>query len=548
MFGSEVNVDARFGGNIAHKLYYSLSGRYLYKYGYRKGDESNAYNIGGNLTYDFNDRHSLSLDASYYKGIVNTSPSLLFYTGGATTNPMQPIMIDNSPSQSKRYDEGLGTIKTIQDRVDVVLTYEGKLAENHKIQVKALYHYLKNKYDTNVQSLWYSVSTGTMNMNMFVSDVTQSGSYFTDQKMGGQIRYDWNHRNGLFIAGFDSIYNIGERYLALNYPPSTNMRHYLYTPITMNKLTNSLYAIEKYDFTQRFSLTLGARYENANYTGTRKYSFVMNNPTPQYGVRRPNYTISDNISNFALELTPKYEFGSGNVYAKYERGFRSPNPDNLSSYSGSAYVDSNVRSEYYHTFEIGSKLNLGSHVFVSGAVFYTLTENELYNYGSAHSGMSGFGFGNYGLTQRAGVELFSEQAFFERSLRFSESFTYVDARILSGSRNGVNMDNRLIPYVSNYKATIGANWDISKHFGIWTQNSFVGEQRDLANRRIDAYILTDLGVDMRFGDFSVAVGVRNLFNTLYFMYYNSDTSDMTIGYSYLYAPGRTFFADLRYAF
>ncbi|WP_455939531.1 TonB-dependent receptor [Helicobacter fennelliae] len=556
IFGSEVNTDARFGGKIGENLYYSISGRYLYKYGYRVGDETNAGNIGGNLTWDINDANSLSFDVSYFHGIINTSPNLLMEV--SRTGAMMSPAVSNAPSQSKQYDAGLGNIKTQQDRIDAVITYDTKLTENQKLQIKALYHFFRNKYLTNRQDLYYSRG--------WVTDFSQDGSYFLDTKVGAQARYDLTHNGGrgLFIAGVDSIYSIGERLMNMAYRlnmTGQSIGHDFHIPLTANKWTNSIYAIEKYNFTDRFSLTGGARYENANYTGKREYSGIgygtmvctNNGNTSPCAILRPDKDISANISNFALEITPKFDFGSSNVYAKYERGFRSPNPDNLTMAQSTSekngitrYVDTNVKSEYYHTFEIGSKAQLGRYVFVSGAVFYTLTENELYSYGSAHTEV--FSIGNYGLTSRAGVEVFVEEAFFERSLRFNQSFTYIDARILDGSRNGTNMDGRRIPYVSNIKATLGINWDIGKHFSLWTQNSLTGAQRDVANKELDPYILTDLGLDSRFGDFTFTIGARNLFDATYFTYYNSDPSDKITGYSYLYAPGIQFFTDLRYAF
>lgn len=559
----DINAEVRFAGKITKGLYYGVSGRFLHKRGYRIGDKSDAYNVGGNLMWDITQNHSLGLEASYFQGYITTTPNLLFRLGSANG---QSSSTDNSPDKSKRYDSGQGSIKTKQDRIDTALTYDAKFGENHKFQAKAFFHYLKNKYNTNLQDIWYARG----NTSMWVQDFSQSGSYFVDEKIGLNLRYDWKHYKGLLIVGFDSVYNIGERFLSLYYdvplmPANPNMRmnHYLYTPILANKWTNSLYAIEKFDFTKRFSLTLGARYENAKYTGKRRYSSNMgmslpnNNtypasPTPSYNTTRPDKAINDNISNYALELVPNYNFGAGNVYAKYEKGFRSPNPDTLTGVASGRYVDSNVKSEQYHTFEVGSKSQIGKYVFLSGSAFYTLTQDELYNYGSAHSGLSGFGYRNYDLTQRAGVEIFSKQEFFSQSLRFSESFTYVDARILKGTfatdNTSRSMNGERIPYTSNYKATIGINYDFTRHFGIWTQNSFIGAQKDIAGGTIKSYSLTDLGLDMRFGDFSATFGVRNVFDTVYFSYYNSDASDPTIGNSYLYAKGREVFLDLRYAF
>ena len=544
IFGSEVSADARVGGKLGSKLYYTLSGRYLYKYGYRVGDESNAGNVGGNLTYDINDAQSLSLDVSYFTGITNTSPNSLFSIGTAVLQA-PAAGIDNSPTLDRRYNRGEGTVKAKQNRADVVLTYDIKLAENHKLQAKAFYHYFKSKYLTYDADLYYR--------SMWVDNFNQDGSYFADQKAGLQLRYDWKQENGIFIAGFDSIWNKGDRQMDLSYrfpAGQIQMGHDLDISLNANKWTNSIYAIEKYHFTEGFSLTGGARYENAAYFGERNYRAIRYGRFPNN--TRPTKSLNDNISNFALEITPRYQFANNNadVYFKYERGFRSPNPDNLTiaNAAGDSYVNSNVKSEYYHTAELGSKAQLGKHVFISGALFYTLTENEIYSTGTPHSGLGTFTYGNYDYTQRFGVELFSEQAFFDRSLRFSESFTYIDSKILRGTYNGASVNGNAIPYVANYKGTIGINWDFSRMFGIWTQNSFVGNQYDRANRKMDAYILTDLGIDAHFGDLSATLGVRNLFDTAYFMYYNSSTADYTTEYSYLYAPGRSFFLDLRYAF
>ena len=170
-------------------------------------------------------------------------------------------------------------------------------------------------------------------------------------------------------------------------------------------------------------------------------------------------------------------------------------------------------------------------------------------------------YGNYDFTQRTGFELFSEQYFLGGKLSFSESFTYIDARVLKN--NGASSHLK-IPYVSNYKATIGANWQISR-FSLWIQNSFYGAQKDIETftttgmghnatttsneqKTIPAYNLTDLGVNAKIGDFSLSAGVRNLFDNFYYSYYNGDASDTIAGYGFLIGQGRTAFIEARYTF
>lgn len=109
-----------------------------------------------------------------------------------------------------------------------------------------------------------------------------------------------------------------------------------------------------------------------------------------------------------MELTPRYAFEFGDLYAKYERGFRSPNPDNLTSRSGSGsksdYMDTNVKSETFDTFELGAKFFIDEYAMFFLTGYHTLTHDEIYTLGSAHTS-DGFQVGNYQLTQRAGVEI-----------------------------------------------------------------------------------------------------------------------------------------------
>ncbi|MCE3039863.1 TonB-dependent receptor [Helicobacter anatolicus] len=562
VFGSQISTDARFGGEIVSNLYYTLSGRYFYKKGYRQGDESNTFNIGASITYDINPNHSLSFEASYFKGFINTTPPLLMSIDGASPN-----LNNNLPSKDKRYNAGEGIIHLIQDRLDATLSYDYQY-QNLSIQSKLFYHYYKNYYAKNIQDIWFNASGRGVS---YVKDVSQNGSYFIDQKLGFQTKLNYNHKNGLFIIGIDSIFNQGDRKLNLNYivsqPSIFNLDHTIITQVIPYKFSNSLFAIEKYNFSKSFSLTAGARYEIAKYGGNRKsdrsgYTTTtipnMNATTkpfckPEEGCPW-TYNINEITNNFALELTPKYSFdfknvlGGGDLYAKYEKGFLSPNPDKLTQRDTSNnYSASNVKSETYHTLELGTKLNITEHLFLSGAIFYTLTQNEIYTNGTVHA-VGGISVGNYDLTQRTGIELYSEQSFFNNALSFNQSFTYIDARILKAPKNATYQKGDLIPYVSNYKVTLGLSYAILENLKLWTQNSFIGTQKDFAQKNIKAYSLTDIGIDYKIKHFSITAGIRNLFDTLYFSYYNSSTTDYTTGFNYQYAQGRSIFLEGRYAF
>ncbi|WP_104696815.1 MULTISPECIES: TonB-dependent receptor [unclassified Helicobacter] len=550
--GSRPQFDIKLGDKIKDNLFYTLSARYLFQEGYRNKDIKHLGNIGGNFTWDINSNHSISFDFNYFKGVDFSTPVLRFSD------------ISN-PSKSDRTKAGNGDITTLQDRISLSLNYDYKITENQSLNLKTFYHYYKFFYDKNLQVLNYNYG----NFHLENTRVNQKGSYFVDSKAGIQAKYDFKHKNGLFILGFDSIYNQGIRNLNLNIDwtgnitipspspspsPSaiTGYDHSILTYVNAIKLSNAIYAIEKYDFTKNFSLTTGGRYEFAWYDGYR----TLNNkmaigmgpavlPISPYSLYKK---ISDTSHNFAFELIPKYSFNIGDLYFKYEHGFRSPNPDNLTSRNGSNsrsnYINTNVKSENYDTFEIGTKLFTTNTMFLL-TFFYTLTQDEIYSVGSAHTG-NGFSVGNYDLTQRAGVELASEQFFFDGILSLNESFSYIDARILRDK--GKHFRDRLVPYVSNYKATIGANYEFIKNYTLWIQNSFIGAQRDTAQNKIKPYSLTDIGLRFKNKFFSVTVGIRNLFDTFYYTFYNRDQSDEVTGYAFTIGQGRSYFIEGRYQF
>lgn len=582
--GSSLKADAKLGGKLGEGLYLSFGGNYLFSQGYRDQDLGHLGSVNGNLTWDFHSKHSISLDLNYFKALQKSSPLLRFSQVA-------------HPNKSDRSRPGNGKILKLQDRISMALNYDYQINEAHQLNFKTYFHRYDLRYKENLQIFDYTYG----GFKLAQTKVRQDGSHFIDSKIGLQMRYDYKHQNGLLIAGFDSIYNQGERKSKLDIDwqgklvlggrasqgarPSgsqggmslTAYKHLIDTEVNAKKWSNAFYLIEKYDFNSSFSLTGGARYELAWYGGYRTLDNQMNlgmtplahsstpapsvpptPPAPQssshrampssaYALYKP---ISHLTHNFALEFSPRYDFSSGNLYAKYERGFRSPSPDNLTSRSGSGrnnnYLDTGVKSETYDTFELGSKLFAGEYAMFLLTGFYTLTHNEIYTLGSAHTG-NGFKVGNYKRTHRAGVELASEQSFLEGMIGLNESFSYVDARIVDSGIKEIR-NGSLIPYVSNYKATLGVNYRFHKRWNLWLSSSFVGAQRDTAQNIIPAYNLTDIGMDFSYKDFSLSFGVRNVADTLYYSFYNKDSRDEITGYAFLIAEGRSYFLEGRYKF
>ena len=470
----------------------------------------------------------MSFDVDYFNGIIRTSPNNSF-------------MDIKNPSKDDRKSPGNGSLHNTQQRLDVSLGYKGELSENSKLDIKAFYHLNHINY---VDSLTRLSSSSAMNKMFYNASADQSGSLFDDQKAGITAKYDLKHTNGLFILGVESIWNRGKRTMD-QMIQATGYKHRILVPFVGTKWSNALYALEKYDFSKSFSLTGGARYEYAYYDIDVSYFSDMTSTGMTPYTNRGSLT--DSLHNYALELTPSYRYSdSGNMYAKYERGYFSPSPNSMLRRNGSraSYTATNLKKETYDTFELGIKDFLGDSVMLSASAFYTLTHNEFYTQGNAHS-VSGVTYGNYDKTQRAGLELFAEQYLFGGGLSLSESFTYIDARILQNNGASANLK---IPYVSNYKGTIGANLALGRIFSLWSQNTFFGTSYDITQEKIKPYSLTDIGLNAKFGDLSLSAGVRNVFDTFYYSYYNHDSKDQIAGYAFLIGQGRSAFIEGRYTF
>ena len=536
--GNSYNVDFKYGNKTNENLYYSFGANYQNKGGPRYGDKIEGVGANLSLTKDIGQSQSVFFDFDIFRGDIDSSPNNSF-----SDNP--------NPSKNDRKTPGNGDFHNRQLRFDASLGYQNELSPTANLIAKIFYHYNKIDYLDNI--------TYVTNYRGFpIAQADQSGSFFDDQKIGLDIKYDQKHNNGLLILGAQSTYNISKRtmdnYISADNPTAPFMQGYrydLYIPFEGDKWSNSLYALEKYDFTDRFSLMGGIRYEYDKYDinvshNTIKHALIT--PMGEMDIGSGQIvqgSLNEDSHNFAFEINPNYKYSTyGNIYAKYERGFISPSPNSLLQRQGTTYQTTNIKDETYNTFEIGIRDFWWDTFLFSLTGYYTLTNDEFYTIGTAHS-ISGVEYGNYDKTERMGFELFLEQYFLDNALTLTESLSYTDAKIKK--QNGQSTSQR-IPYVSKYKATLGLNYKFLKDYSLWINNTFYGNQVDTIQSKIQSYSLTDIGITAKYKEFLISAGVKNLFDKFYYSFYNSDSSDVITGYSYLIGQGRTFFISAKYSF
>ena len=481
-FGTSI----KFADNFLLDLgYENINGK-----GYRQGDKRDGENLRGGFTYNIANNQTLRFKATRYKEESKESDG-----------------ITKAQLNKDRKQAGTTLTESDLDRTEYSLNYEIKPTDN--LTFSLLGYNQKTIRDYNQEA-----PAGRM--------THKTDGQFKDRKTGVDLKGKYNYGSGNVIFGYEYIKNSSNRssYGAMYmrnrrlFPTST-------VDIDLQKNTHSAFIQGRHSFTDKFEGTLGYRYEHADYDIHR---------TDGRNVINKNTKKSNNAYETGLNF--KYS-DTGNVYAKYERGYRSPSPTEMVDKSITrGYVLNNLKSEKYDTYEIGIKDMIGPS-FVSLTGFYTNKNDEiLIDMPSGH-GLN-WTYKNLQKTERKGVELFAEQYF--GTFRVNESVSYVDAKISKGADK-----NKKIPYVSKTKATLGANYEVLTGLNLTADLNYFSNSVDGNYEKIKGYSTTDLGVSYAHKTgLGVQAGVKNVFGKKYYRYKNGD--------SYIPEAERIYYVGVSYNF
>ena len=458
--------------------------------GYRRGDKRDGENLRGGFTYNIADNQTLRFKATRYKEESKESDG-----------------ITKAQLNKDRKQAGTTLTESDLDRTEYSLNYEIKPTDNLTFSLLGYNQKTIRDYDQEAPA-------GRM--------THKTDGQFKDRKTGVDLKGKYNYGSGNVIFGYEYIKNSSNRssYGAMYmrnrrlFPTST-------IDIDLQKNTHSAFVQGRHSFTDKLEGTLGYRYEHADYDIHR---------TDGRNVINKNTKKSNNAYETGLNF--KYS-DTGNVYAKYERGYRSPSPTEMVDKSITrGYVLNNLKSEKYDTYEIGIKDMIGPS-FVSLTGFYTNKNDEiLIDMPSGH-GLN-WTYKNLQKTERKGVELFAEQYF--GTFRVNESVSYVDAKISKGADK-----NKKIPYVSKTKATLGANYEVLTGLNLTADLNYFSNSVDGNYEKIKGYSTTDLGISYAHKTgLGVQAGVKNVFDKKYYRYKNGD--------SYIPEAERTYYVGVSYNF
>ena len=457
--------------------------------GYRRGDKRDGENLRGGFTYNIADNQTLRFRATRYKEESNE-------TSGITKAQLE----------QDRKQPGTTLTDSTLDRTEYSLNYEIKPTDNLTFSLLGYNQKTIRDYDQDSPA-------GRM--------THKTDGQFKDRKTGVDLKGKYNYGVGDIIFGYEYIKNNSNRsaYGAMYmrnrrlFPTST-------IDIDLQKNTHSAFVQGRHSFTNKLDGILGYRYEHADYDIYRTD-----------GTNVINKKSKKNNSAYETGLNFKYS-DTGNIYAKYERGYRSPSPTEMVDKSARyGYVLNNLKSEKYDTYEIGIKDMVGPS-FVSLTGFYTKKNDEILINMLGHG--INWTYKNLQETERKGVELFAEQYF--GPFRVNESVSYVDAKISKGTDK-----NKKIPYVSKTKATLGTNYEIVKGLNLMADLNYFSKSVDSDYEKIKGYSTTDLGISYAHKTgLGVQAGIKNVFDKKYYKYKSGD--------SYVPESERTYYIGVSYNF
>ena len=476
--------------------------------GYRKGEKESYDYLKGGLKYNITDNHSLKFKAARYNAEETFA--------GALTEAQ--LLKDRKQS---------GDLSRIEvERKEYSLGYDGKLTDNFKLSLSG--------YRQNTTKLSPGIPE----------------TKFKDTKKGINFKGNYELENGNIVFGYNYIDHEGSRRQTIFGTPIIS--------VDLSKKTNSFYLLGRHKIVDKLEGTAGYRYERAEYETNRKVpASVMRVRGRIINVPGRETVGTRKDSNSAYELGLNYKYSdTGNVYVKYERGFRSPAATEFVDYAPGAptYTLNNIKTEKFDTYELGFKDMLWNS-FVSATVFHTRTNNEIYlnmDHGvAAGPATARWTFHNLKATERTGIELFAEQYF--GKLRVNESFSYVNAKIkkvgddVSASTTHKFKDGQKIPGVPSVKATLGLDYEIVDGLKATANLNYYSNAVDNYNKKIPSYSTTDLGLKYKHqSGFGLTAGVKNVFNKKYNI--SQTTNTFTGVTTYSPADERTYFIGASYEF
>ncbi|WP_418965880.1 TonB-dependent receptor [Cetobacterium sp.] len=546
-YGSFDDRDLGFAGgyNVTKDLYVNYGFNYSNSEGYRENEEKENKIFLGGFDYKINDKHKIR-----YQGRRGNEKD------NGTNEVSKKILEKNRKAPGLNLD-------VVTKSESNVFDYEYRATD--KLLFGASFFNQKQERDISTESIddiiielsarKYSDVRAYYN---FYDVKSLMNAKFKEEKNGVKLKTKYEYDKGELILGYDytkanikrdskviseilkTYYNEYGMYVALS--PSDRKAVTNKVKINLTKESHGIYAFNKYNLTNKLDLTTGIRGEYTEYTGNR-----VNGPNEMPLINPKIQTIETDrkMENYAGELGLLYKYrDTGNFYTRYERGFITPFPSQLTDkihdkklYSdknvgffippnvnvASIYVDNHLKAETTNTVELGFRDYIYDS-YASLTFFITDTDNEivLIQSGVTNPAIKRWQYKNIGKTRRLGLEAEAEQYF--GKFTFSESLTLIDAKTLKGNEKAQIKKGDTVPLVPKAKLTLGTKYSLTDNLSLNGTYTYISskEGREMTEEdksfsyKIDGYGVLDIGITYKLDEYSsIRAGIKNLASTKY---------------------------------
>lgn len=487
----KVAIGQKFNNGLAFQMSYN-GGKTK---GYRKGDKNNHNYFEGAINYKI-DKES-NINFKYYR----------YENKNYTLDSLTKKQIDTDRRQQGKEEPSRN--KLTKDSYN--LNYQNKLSDKFTVSLDTSYQNTINILGNNRDGL------------------------FSDKKtqVSPKLKYQYM-KDSEVVVGVDYRKNKATR-KALKSGYLGRFKEYEYN---MKKDSLGAFVYNKTRVND-FEFIQGYRREESKFSSNRRQIVLMNSKV--LGKSKMN----KKMNNDAYELGLNYLYSdTGNLYGRFESGFRTPAPTEfVDKPKNETYVENNLKAETYKTFEIGAKDYIYNS-FVALTFFYTESKNEIISTGNMPKFWK---FENIGKTKRKGVELQLKQEM--EKLSISESFSYIDARIVKDDENSKdNGRGKYIPGVSKVAANISLKYNFTANFSTTLATTYKSPYFiDKTNEggKVNKKFVTDLTINYNFENgINLYAGINNLFDD---KYYDNVTREKGVT-CYNPAPGRNYFVGVEYTF
>jgi iron complex outermembrane recepter protein len=364
--------------------------------GFRPHSSARNESFNGKLNYTFNDSNRLAFIAN-----VISRPDAQDPLG------LTPAQFAADPYQTATAAEQFNTRKTLQ-QAQGGLVYDLDLSEHQSIRILGYYG-----HRAVLQFLSIPISAQA-------SPTSAGGVVDLSRDFGGtDARWTWRGD----LAGRPLSWVVGVSYdrqneLRRGYNNFVGSTLGVQGALRRNE-NDITYDLDEYtqgtwEFVPRWSLTLGVRHSDVNFTSQDHY-ITATNGDDSGGV---TYTATSPVAGLLFEAQSWLH-----LYASYGQGFQTPIGSELAYRpDGGPGLNFSLKPARSDNFEMGAKIAQGG-VKAEAAVFQTLTENEIVvstNLGGRST------YQNAGRTRRRGAEASLSYDFATRS-HLDFAYTYVDA-------------------------------------------------------------------------------------------------------------------------